>query len=126
MENINPKLLAGAPGGGTEIKNPIFGSALQNVYSSGPTNFLSTFLPRFIGFAFIVGSVLFLFMFVTGAIQWIASGGDKQGLESAKGRITSAIIGIILLFASYAIINLIEGFFGVNILTIDIGPLVIQ
>lgn len=121
----SPRLLAG-PGGGTEITNPILGPGLQGVYSSGPTAFLSTFLPNFIGLGFIIGALVFFFMIVWGAIQWISSGGDKQSLEAARGRITSAIVGIIILFASFAIISVIEKFFGINILTIDIGPLVIQ
>lgn len=119
-------LLAGAPGGGTEIKNPILGPGLQGVYSAGPTGFLTTFIPNFIGLGFVIGVLVFFFMLIWGAIQWISSGGDKQALEAARGRITSAVIGILILFASFAVINVIETFFGIQILTLDIGPLVIQ
>ena len=67
-----------------------------------------------------------LFMLIWGSIQWISSGGDKQALESARGRLTGALIGIVLLFVSFALIQLIGNFFGIKILTLDIGPLVIQ
>lgn len=126
MLNNSQNLLAGAPGGGTEIKNPVFGPNLQGVYSSGPTAFLSTFIPRFIGLAFVIGVLIFFFMLIWGAIQWISSGGDKQALEAARGRLTSALVGIVILFATFAIFQLIETFFGIKILTLDIGPLVIQ
>lgn len=118
-------LLAGAAES-SEIQNPIFGPGLQGVYSSGPTGFLSIFIPNFIGLVFVIGVLIFFFMFIWGAIQWISSGGDKQGLEAARGRITSAVIGIVILLAAFAILNIVETFFGINILTIDIGPLVIQ
>ena len=65
-------------------------------------------------------------MLLWGAISWILSGGDKAGLESAKGRITNAIVGFVLLIGTFAIVKLIETFFGIDILSIDIGPLVIQ
>jgi hypothetical protein len=78
-----------------------------------------------------IGCCLFLvqllfFMFIWGAVSWILSGGDKAKIESAKGKITSALVGLVLMIATFAIVKLIETFFGINILSIDIGPLVIQ
>lgn len=124
MQNTNLNLLAGAPGGPSEIKNPVLGPALQGYANSeGGNQFFSALLPNAIILTFIVGSLIFFFMLVTGAIQWISSGGDKQALEGARGKITNALIGLVLLFAALAIIRLIESFFGVSILTLDIGPL---
>jgi hypothetical protein len=122
-------LLAGAaPAGGGGITNPIFNptytQTLMNV--DGGSGFLAIFIPPIIGILFVFGALAFFFMFVWGAVTWILSGGDKAHVESAKGRITNALIGVVLLLSSFAIIGLIETFFGVNILTIDIGPLVIQ
>ncbi|HET7098622.1 MAG TPA: hypothetical protein VFI61_00070 [Patescibacteria group bacterium] len=107
-----------------EIGNPALGPTLQGFsQSEGGSQFFSTIIPNAIMLAFIIGSLVFFFMLVMGSIQWITSGGDKQKLESARGRITSALIGIVLLFASFAIIKLIENFFGIQILTLDILPL---
>lgn len=105
------------------IQNPALGGALQN--QTGST-FFAAFLPKMIGLTLIVGSLIFFAVFVMGAIQWISSGGDKQALEGARGKLTNGIIGIVILFASFAIIGLVETFFDINILTIDIGPLIIQ
>ena len=109
---------------GGEIGNPALGPSLQGLLSSeGGSAFFSTFLPRALTLAFIIGSLIFFAMFVIGAIQWISSGGDKQALEAARGRITNALIGLVLLFVALAIIKFIESFFGINILTLDIGIL---
>jgi len=106
------------------ISNPVLGPALQGFSKSdGGGQFFSALIPNAIILTFIVGSLIFFFMLVTGAIQWISSGGDKQALEGARGKITNALIGIVLLFVALAIIRLIESFFGVSILTLDIGPL---
>jgi hypothetical protein len=104
--------------------NPLLkGSALENLDGQG---FISQFVPKAVGLVFVFGGVVFFFMLVWGAISWILSGGDKAHLESAKGKITNAIVGIVLLVGSFAIIKLLQAFFGVHILSIDIGPLVIQ
>lgn len=105
------------------IKNPALGPALQGKTGSA---FFAAFLPKLIGLVLLGGTLVFFFVFLMGAIGWITSGGDKQGLEAARGKITNGIIGLVLLFVSFAVIKLIETFFGINILTIDIGPLIIQ
>lgn len=116
---VNKLLSAGT------ISNPTFkGSPLDGLQSS-PTAFLVKFIPNAIGLCFVVASIIFLFMMLIGGIQWISSGGDKQGLEAARGKISNALIGMVILFATFAIISLIQTFFGIQILTIDIGPLVI-
>lgn len=112
------------PAQGGSITNPVLPSSLGSNPDS--FSFLQNAIPAIITILFVVGSVVFLFMFIIGAIQWISSGGDKQALEGARGRITNALIGIVILFATFAIIRLIEHFFGISILTLDIGKLVIQ
>lgn len=110
------------------INNPVLGPKLQLWLSSreGGVTFLQSFLPRVIILALIIGSIAFVAMLVMGAIQWIMSGGDKGSMEAARGRIANALVGIVILFAVFAIIKLIEIFFGLSILTIDIGSLIIR
>lgn len=119
-------LLAGGDTGvGGKISNPVIGDKLNLLFNL-PELYIGNLLSKVVGLLFIAGGVSFFFMFVIGAISWIMSGGDKAHLESAKGRITSAIVGFVLLISTFAIIKLIEKFFGISILSIDIGPLVIQ
>ncbi|MDP3955104.1 MAG: hypothetical protein Q8Q15_01945 [bacterium] len=75
-----------------------------------------------IGFVFIIAAILFFFMLVLGGIQWMISGGDKQATEQARGRITAALIGLIIVFAAWAITKLIEQFLGIDILGKSITP----
>jgi len=112
-----------AQAAGEKIKNPLLPSTGSY---SGAISFLNSFLPALVTLIFIVGVVIFFFILITAAIQWIASGGDKQAVETAKGKLTHALIGLILLFSAFAIIKLLEDFFGISILTIDIGSLIIQ
>lgn len=113
----------GGGGSGGIIKNPVLGPRLQ-----GRTGlqFFQTFIPNLVTLALIIGTVIFLFILIIGAIQWISSGGDKNALEGARSKITNALIGIIILFAVFALLKVIENFFGIKILTLDIGPLIIK
>jgi ascorbate-specific PTS system EIIC-type component UlaA len=97
-----------------ELTNPVvessFGSGSEEAASG------STFAEYFVFFwnALIsIGAIMVLVFFVWGAIEWISSGGDKGKVENARNRITQAVIGLIILVGSYAIIGFIgEIFFG--------------
>lgn len=81
---------------------------------------LQTLIPVAISWCFIIGTVIFFFMLLFGGIQWISSGGDKGKIEGAKGKISSAIIGLIVLFAVFVIIQLVGLFFKVNLLQLNL------
>jgi len=66
---------------------------------------------------FVLAALIFFFMLVIGGIQWMLSGGDKAATEAARGRITAALIGLVIVFAAWAITVLIEKFLGISILT---------
>ena len=68
----------------------------------------------------IIAALVFFFMLVFGGISYITSGGDKAQTEAARGRITAALIGLVIVFAAWAIINLVNIFFGINILQLNI------
>lgn len=119
--------LAGAPvDPGMIINNPILNQNLQDIaQNQSAGSFFALFLPKLIGLGLVIGVLIFFFVMIIGAIQWISSGGDKNALEEAKHKITNAIIGIVILFSIFAILKVIENFFGISILTLDIGSLAI-
>ncbi len=96
-----------------EITNPALNSSIKDLEGA---EFFNKFLPNLIGLSFVIGVVVFVAIIIVGAIQWIISGGDKAGIESAKGKITNAVVGIIILLALFAIIAVVENFFGVEII----------
>lgn len=92
--SINP--VGGMPKGGT--------SSIGAVIQSGIT------------YLFIIATLLALFFLIFGGIQWIMSQGDKTKVEGARKKITYAIIGLIVAFSAYLIINTVGTFFGVKLL----------
>ena len=74
----------------------------------------------------VIAALVFFFLLIIGGIQWMTSGGDKAATESARGRITAAFIGLIIVFAVYAILALIKTFFGFDVTEIDISQLFLK
>lgn len=64
----------------------------------------------------LVAFVLAFFFLIIGGITWLTSGGDKSGVESARGRIIAAIIGLIIVASTWAIFKLIGNVLGYDIL----------
>lgn len=67
-----------------------------------------------------VAGVAFMIMFLLGAFKFVTSQGDKAAVESAKGTMTGAFIGIALAAALFAIMTLLQNVFGVSLLNITI------
>jgi hypothetical protein len=62
--------------------------------------------------AMILAAIVFFFMLVIGGIRWIMSSGDKASTEAARSQITAALVGLVIVFAAWAIVSLIGTFFG--------------
>lgn len=60
--------------------------------------------------------IVFLYL-IWGGIEWITSGGDKSKTESARNKITAAVLGLIVLAASYAILLVMLQVLGLGSIT---------
>lgn len=69
----------------------------------------------------ILAVVVAMFMLVWSGIRWTMSGGDKQKIQTARQHIIWTIIGLVIVFASFLVINVIGAVFGVELLNFDIG-----
>lgn len=61
---------------------------------------------------FTVGGIGVVIYFIWGAVDWIMAGGDKEKISSARKKMTNAIIGLILLALSFAIIRTVGSIAG--------------
>ena len=68
----------------------------------------------------ILAALIFFFMLVWGGIKYITAGGDKGQTEAARGQITAALIGLVIVFAAWAIVNLVSLFFGIDLLNLNV------
>ncbi|OGM32710.1 hypothetical protein A2803_01495 [Candidatus Woesebacteria bacterium RIFCSPHIGHO2_01_FULL_44_21] len=102
------------------IRNPVLSDLLQSAQTAPGTGYFSALLTTFATIILIVGALYFFFQLLTGGVEWIGSGGDKAKLEGARQKLINAVIGLVLLFSAWAVVQLVEAVFGVNILNLDV------
>ncbi len=61
----------------------------------------------------LIGAIALL-MFVWGGIEFLISAGSSEKVEKAKKRIIAAVVGLILVFASYLIVKFVFQSLGIN------------
>ena len=64
----------------------------------------------------IIATIVCVGLLVYGGIKWVTSGGDKAGIESARNTIVYALIGLVIVFVSFAIIGLVGMIFGIKLI----------
>ncbi|MBI2029753.1 hypothetical protein HYT02_05015 [Candidatus Gottesmanbacteria bacterium] len=73
-----------------------------------------------VSFLLLIAFILAFFYLILGGISWLTSwltsGGDKANIETARNKIIAAIIGLIIVAATWALFQLIGGAIGFNIL----------
>lgn len=82
-----------------------------------PINNIVDIIRNAIRFVLLVAFVLAFVFLLIGGIRWITAGGDEKAVGSARGMITAALIGLVVVLVSYALIVLVETFFGVSIIS---------
>jgi hypothetical protein len=104
--------LAQAPIGTSNIDITTPNTNYTFIQTLRPSWFLKTTLNLLLGLA---GVASFIFL-LWGGLQWITAGGDKEGTEKARKRITAALIGLAIVFSAYAILYIIRVLFNVNLI----------
>lgn len=64
-----------------------------------------------INFIILAAGLMLLAYLLWGALDWITSEGEKEKMSKAQNKITSAVIGMLLLFAALVIWGYIAGDF---------------
>ena len=81
------------------------------------TDYFSYILQNFIAFLFFTVIILGLFYILFSGFQWLTSGGDEEKIKKARTSIMYTLVGITIVFLSFLVVNIIQGFFGVPLLT---------
>jgi hypothetical protein len=78
---------------------------------------LGLFIGNVLTILFAIAVLVVLFMLVWGAYEWITSGGDKEAIGKARGRILNALIGLAVLSVAFALAAVAAQFLGFNNIT---------
>jgi len=108
-------LLAGLPSSET------FNLVSQNPDHAGLANIYPSSIVTTVINILLAGSGIAAFLFLLwGGFQWITSGGDKEALEKARRKVTNALVGLALVFGTYAILFMLSGLFGINVIRLPL------
>lgn len=110
------ELYAGEQNLGARIGGPGLGPFSQVGSAVEGLKNITSVVSSIIGVMTIAAGIWFIFHFIIGGIQWLGSGGDKHALEQARGRITNAFIGLIIVVAGITILSLASVFLGFDFL----------
>jgi hypothetical protein len=89
-----PAVAAAAP---TTLVNPLGTNDIRIV--------IGTIIKGLLG----ISSVVALMMFVWGGMLWVTSGGNGERVKKGKDTLIWATIGLVVLFAAYALVNAVIG-----------------
>ena len=78
----------------------------------GYANNFGTMFSSMLNVVMLIAALLVFGYMIWGGIEWITSGGDKSKAESARNKLTAAIIGLVIVAASYAIVTMVVQFLG--------------
>ncbi len=62
-----------------------------------------------------LAGVVFFIMLIVGGFRYLLSGGDPKQAEAAKGTLTAAFLGLVLIVSSFIILRLLSSFTGLNL-----------
>ncbi len=63
---------------------------------------------------FVIAVIIALLWLIIGGIKWITSSGDSSKVEAARNQIIAAVIGLVVVFLSFFILNVLLTVFGVE------------
>lgn len=76
---------------------------------------LESLFGRIIGLVASFAGIIFFIMLLIGGFKYLFSGGDAKKTESAKGTLTAAFLGLVLIVAAYIFLQLIGAFTGLDL-----------
>lgn len=102
-----------APEGGFRGKGPL---GLEGKSAAQGPLIFNKFISSAIGLMTLIAFIWFIFQFFIGAIGILSSGGDKAKLTEARSKITTGLIGMVVVVAGIFIIDLFGKLMGLEIL----------
>lgn len=87
---------------------------LDNATGDAAPTLFTTLLSTIIGVITIVAFIWFVFILITGALGIMGAGADKGALEGAKKKLTTGLIGLLVIVSGMFIAQIIGTFLGID------------
>ncbi len=108
----------------TTIGDPLQGIGTYGRGGSGSPARFTRALTAIIGILTLIAGIYFIFLLISGGIEWMSSGGDKGKLASARSRMFSGVIGLAIVVAALFITEILGQLVGFPTILDPAGTLV--
>jgi type IV secretion system pilin len=101
------------------LRNPVISpddGTLSGIADTGGP--LAGLMARLWQTAVLIGGLLVILWLVWGAVDYLNSAGDPEKTKKARGKIIDAVIGLVILVMSYAIVKFLEFVFGFDLVNL--------
>jgi hypothetical protein len=99
--------------GGVPIQDKKY--EVNDVASTGYFTSFGDMISNILNIVLTIGVIAVLLYLIMGGIEWITSGGDKGKTESARNKITAAVIGLVILISAWAIMLFVQQLLGIKV-----------
>jgi len=87
-----------------KLINPVTGNLGNSPESALDGSLFVNYVVQLWRTAINLGALIVLLFYVIAAYEWLTSGNEAKGIESAKKRFTNATVGLLLLVSSFALV----------------------
>lgn len=85
---------------------------------------LGSIIGAVVTFLLIVVAIISLFYLIYGGLRWVTSGGDKGKVDEARKTVIAAIVGLVIAFLAFFIINVVLSFFGLSLNNLQLPSII--
>jgi hypothetical protein len=107
------------PTGGVQPSTAVNFTDLQTIFPVGSilkdgNLSIGQIITKFLPYLFVIAGLMLLTYLIMGGFGLMTSGGDPKRVQSAQGKITSALIGFFIIFVAYWITQILQSVFGLS------------
>ena len=94
----------------------IGGQCIEGPMPTGPggINTIGDLVNRVVQFLIPLASIILLLVFISGGYDFMMSQGNPEKVKSAQAKLTTGVIGLVLLLLSFIIVRVISQIFGLG------------
>lgn len=112
-------ILGSAPARAADPAGIDFGSLNQELGKLGfkfTSGTIGDIISALIPYIFVVAGLILFGYLIWGGFEFLTSAGDPEKIKTAQSKLVSAIVGFVIIFASYWLVQILEVVLGISIL----------
>ena len=94
------------------IDLPTYGSGTNFKFANGT---IGDVISALIPYIYVIAGLSMLVMLIMGGLKLMTAAGDQAKAKDGYGKITSGIIGFLIIFVSYFVVQIVEVVLGIKI-----------